>query len=103
MKLPDIKTADGVPFCEIDGDVYEPSETGVRAGHVNRMVLEGWNNPARAKITATVYLPNGCCLECQPEAWYADRALAYRKHIEMAQARANALVYKAIAEMGGAA
>lgn len=33
----------------------------------------------------------------------ADRALAYRKHIEMAQARANALVYKAIAEMGGAA
>lgn len=102
MKMSDLTTADGVPFCEIDGDVYEPSETGVRAGHVHSMVLEGWNNPARAKITATVCLPNGCRLECQPEAWYADRALAYRKHIEMAQARANALVCKAIAEMGGA-
>ena len=103
MKLSDLKTADGVPFCDIEGDVYEPSETGVRAGHVYRMVLEGWNDPARAKITATVYLPNGCCLECRPEAWYADRALAYRKHIELVQAHANAIVAKAIAEMGGAA
>lgn len=103
MKLSDLKTADGVPFCEIDGDVYEPSETGVRAARVCRMVLEGWNSPAKASVTATVYTPSGCYLECKPEAWYADRTLAYRKHIEMAQARANDLVLKAIAEIGGAA
>jgi hypothetical protein len=101
--MSDLKTADGVPFCDITGDVYEPSETGVRAGHVHRMVLEGWNNPARAKITATVCLPNGCCLECQPEAWYADRALAYRKHIELVQNAANKLVAKALEAMNGGA
>lgn len=101
MKFSDLTTADGVPFTEIDGDVYEPSETGVRAGRVHRLTLTGWCDQSKVNVTATVCLPNGCTLESHPDAWYADRALAYRKHIEMAQAAANRLVAKALAEMGG--
>lgn len=101
MKFSDLTTADGVPFTEIDGDVYEPSETGVRAGRVHRLTLTGWCDQSKVNVTATVCLPNGCTLESHPDAWYADRALAYRKHIELVQNAANKLVAKAIAEMGG--
>ena len=103
MKFSDLTTADGVPFTEIDGDVYEPSETGVRAGRVYRLTLTGWCDQSKVNVTATVYLSNGGYLECQPEAWYADRALAYRKHIELVQNAANKLVAKALEAMNGGA
>lgn len=102
MKFSDLKTADGVPFCEIDGDVYEPSETGVRVGRVHRLSLSGWETAGRCAITASVNITGThVYLDVCPEAWYADRAIAYRKHIELVQNAANKLVAKAIAEMGG--
>lgn len=103
MKFTDLKTVDGVSIADYDGPFYRPRIDGVQAGTLVGIERD-WNQSGVSDNVALVMAWHAGNTHNSERfrgtgELYASRTIAYRKHIEIVQAAANAAVQRALVDM----